>query len=156
MKLIVIIIAMLFPLVSVADEYPEWRVEFGWTSGWGSGPVLSIASDGKMSSTTSHPYGRKICGIRLDVKELGDIKKRIDEIPDDILYGTRVEYLDHCADERENFIYLTSGDKRRGFSYSQPETCWERKVPQWLLKLNEELNRHAHAIENCPEVPVKK
>ena len=152
MKILITFVFLVFLALVVTTKNSQiWDINYGWQSGWGVGPSLTIKSNGTISYLESNSVvtARKVCEEKLDKTIIKRIKKKIDAIPDNISYGTSVTYLDNCFDEKENYIGVTIDGKVRMFAYSQSEKCWAVNVPIWLVELNTELNLHQDAINNC-------
>lgn len=146
----VIVIIVSIALSACFYGETDWEVGYGWTSGWGNGPMYKINSEGRLELIKPYPNDEnKLCTQKLDNKTLSKIRSKIDSIPSNIPKETEVKYLDNCADERENYIFITEGVSQLGFSYSQSNDCRRVEIPSWLISLNDELEKIKGTIEGC-------
>lgn len=122
---------------------PEWSVSYVWTSGWGYGSIFTLHSNGKILNSKHNEQ----CGKTVDSVDLLEIEEQIIKVAKLTPEGTKIEYLDNCADERQSNISITIDEKKRAFKYSQLENCWDRQVPEEVLELWALLTKHTKDIQ---------
>ncbi|MEW8340590.1 MAG: hypothetical protein AB2708_12130 [Candidatus Thiodiazotropha taylori] len=149
LKWFTLVILLVLSINSHADQTLAWEVEFGWRSNWVANDVQTINSIGKVKITKFSPFQEKICEVELASHELADINYFINEIPKNLPYGTIIQYMDNCNDEKENYIYITKGDIKRGFVFTRLNECRLTKVPFWLDNLFEKLEQLKRRMNNC-------
>ncbi|MCG8085542.1 MAG: hypothetical protein JAZ13_07475 [Candidatus Thiodiazotropha taylori] len=132
-----------------ANKSLAWEIEFGWRSNWVANDIYIISSIGTITIKKFSPFREKICKVKLANQELTDINYSINAIPKSLPYGTKIKYMDNCNDEKENYIYITQGDVKRGFVFTRLKECRLTKVPFWLDNLYEELDHIMIRMDNC-------
>jgi len=141
---------LLCPLQSVASD--TWKVQYGWTSGWGHDDGILITSDGRVGPVTDQLYDQfeECPSDRLGTDDVGTIQGLIDEIPVAVLPNSHTKILDHCDDEREHFVIVSLKDQKRAFQYSQDQSCiGDESPPDWLVALVEHLQSYYLDLKDC-------
>ncbi len=151
MRRVVVILITSISLAGCIHDETAWEVAYGWSSGWGNSPMYKINSKGEMELIKPYPDDVKNqCTQKLDGGRLSIIKSKIDTIPASLPQETEIRYLDNCADEREDYIFITEGLNQQGFSFSQSAECRRTEIPAWLDNLNKELAQFKSIIDGCP------
>ncbi|MBU2714399.1 hypothetical protein, partial [Zooshikella harenae] len=115
-----ILVLLFLSSCAIKSNDSDWSVSYVWTSGWGYGTVFTLHSNGKILNSKHNTQ----CEETVDSVSLLEIEEKIIKVNRLTPKGTKIEYLDNCADERQNNISITYGDQKRVFKYSQLKECW--------------------------------
>jgi hypothetical protein len=149
MKWITVFILTVLSMNIYGSQKITWEIEYGWRSSWIVSNMQMINSLGEMRITQFSPFQDKICGIELTKQELADINYSMNSIPSELPEGTIVQYIDRCHDEKENYIYITQENKKRGFIFTRLNECRSTKVPSWLSDFYKKLEKIQKRFSDC-------
>jgi len=149
-NIVLALVSIVLPSFSVA-EANDWKIQLGWTSGWGDDKGIYIDSIGQLGKPENWSFDKIVmCPTKISDIEIIKIYEKIKGIPREIPADSRLDIVDHCDDEREHMLIVKEKNMSHAFSYTQQKECLSSSgVPTWLSSLVDELEVYRFRVRDC-------